>query len=161
MTRPVHSPLATLATVRALLLAILLFGLVGTATELVLTGHYEDVWQWVPLVVLAVAILMSLGMAATRHRPATAVTRLFQGSMVLLILSGALGSTLHYRANMEFKLEMDPSLRGFALFSSVIRAKTPPSLAPGTLGLLGLLGLTYAFRRDGDGPRNNRNVNGA
>jgi hypothetical protein len=56
---------------------------------------------------------------------------------------------------------MDPSLRGFALFSSVIRAKTPPSLAPGTLGLLGLLGLTYAFRRDGDGPRNNRNVNGA
>lgn len=146
----VSSPLATLAAIRTLLLAILLFGLVGTATELVLIGHDEDLWQWVPLVVLAFAILMSLGMVATRRRPVTAVTRLFQGSMVLLILSSALGSTLHYRANREFKLEMDPSLSGFALFSSVIRAKAPPALAPGTLALLGLLGLTYALNRDAD-----------
>jgi hypothetical protein len=147
----VSSPFATLAAIRALLLAILLFGLAGTATELILIGHDESLWQWLPLVILAIAIIMSLGMVATRHRPRAAVTRLFQGSMVLLIVSGALGSTLHYRANMEFKLEMDPSLSGFALFSSVIRAKAPPSLAPGTLALLGLVGLTSAFRRDADG----------
>ena len=59
---------------------------------------------------------------------------------------------LHYRANMEFKLEMDPSLSGFALFSSVVRAKAPPALAPATLALLGLLGLTSAFRRRDDPP---------
>jgi hypothetical protein len=99
---------------------------------------------------MGVAILTSLGMLVTRHRAAHTMTRLFRTSMVLLILTGALGSILHYRANMEFKLEMDPSTRGLALFWSVIRAKTPPSLAPGTLVLFGLLGLTSAFRRDVD-----------
>ena len=57
---------------------------------------------------------------------------------------------LHYRANMEFKLEMDPSLSGLALFSSVVRAKAPPAMAPATLVLLGLLGLAAAYRRPDD-----------
>jgi hypothetical protein len=143
------SPTATLGTLRRLLLGLLLFGLVGTATELLLMGHDEDGWQLIPLVVLALAMITSLAMLATGPVPATAPIRLFQGSMVLLILSGAMGSVLHYRANREFKREMDPSLSGFALFSSVIRAKAPPSLAPGTLALLGLLGLASGFRLDG------------
>jgi hypothetical protein len=142
------SPGAVLATLRRLLLGILLFGLVGTAAELVLIGHYEDRWQLIPLIVLALAIITSLAMAVTGVRGATTATRLFRVSMVLLMVSGAVGSVLHYRANMEFKREMDPSLSGFALFSSVIRAKAPPSLAPGTLGLLGLLGLACGFRLD-------------
>ena len=53
---PGESPMATLVTLRRLLLGILLFGLVGTATELVLMGHDEDAWQMIPLVTLAVAI---------------------------------------------------------------------------------------------------------
>jgi hypothetical protein len=146
------SPAATLATLRRLLLGILLFGFVGTATELLLIGHDEDAWQVIPLVVLAIAILASLGMLAAGPTPATGVTRVFRGSMVLLILSAATGSVLHYRANMEFKREMDPSLSGFALFSSVIRAKAPPSLAPGTLALLALLGLACGFRLDSRNP---------
>jgi hypothetical protein len=43
---------------------------------------------------------------------------------------------------------MDPTLGGFALFSSVVRAKAPPAMAPGTLALLGLLGLTAGYRRN-------------
>jgi hypothetical protein len=131
---------------RTRLQAILVFGMIGTATELVLIGHDEDVWQWIPLVLLGVAILTSIGMLVTRHRTASVMTRGFQAAMVLLISSGALGSVLHYRANMEFKLEMDPSLRGLPLFSSVITAKSPPSLAPGTMVLLGLVGLASTFR---------------
>jgi len=76
--------------------------------------------------------------------------------MVVLIVTGGAGMVLHYRANMEFKLEMDPTLDGFALFWSVVRAKTPPALAPATLALLGLLGLTHAFRRRDDPPSTNR-----
>ena len=72
--------------------------------------------------------------------------RFFRVSMLLLIVSGALGAVLHYRANMEFKLEMDPSLNGWALFSSVIQAKAPPALAPGNMALLGLLGFACVFR---------------
>jgi hypothetical protein len=146
-----RSPIATLATLRRLLLALLVAGLVGTETELLLTGHDEDAWQVIPLVVLGMALIASLVMSVTiAVRPARATTaiRLFQGAMVLLILSGGMGSILHYQASMEFKREMDPSLNGFALFSSVIQSKAPPTLAPGTLALFGLLGLVCVFRLD-------------
>jgi hypothetical protein len=145
------SQTSTLATLRRLLLGVLMFGLVGTATELLLIGHDADVWQVIPLVVLAMAILAIFGMVATRFVSATA-TRLFRAAMVLLMLSGAMGSVLHYRANLEFKREMDPSLSGFALFSSVVRAQSPPALAPGNMALLGLLGLACAFRLDVQNP---------
>jgi hypothetical protein len=146
-------PIATLVTLRRLLLGILVFGLVGTATELVLMGHDEDAWQMIPLVMLGAAILASVVMVVT-HATVSAV-RLFRGAMVLLMLSGATGSVLHYRANMEFKLEMDPSLSGWALFSSIVRAKAPPALAPGNMALLGLLGLACVFRLDGSSPARN------
>ena len=103
------SPTAILAALRRLLLGLLLFGLVGTATELLLIGHDEDCWQMIPLVAIAIAALVSLGLAVDQSGDAAAaMVRLFQAMMVLLILSGAPESVLHYRANMEFKLEMDP-----------------------------------------------------
>jgi hypothetical protein len=83
-------------------------------------------------------------MVLTRLR--AGVARLFRLAMVLLIVSGGLGTILHYRANMEFKLEMDPSMSGLTLFWSVIRAKAPPALAPGNMALLGLLGLASTYR---------------
>ena len=140
------SPSATLVALRRLLLGLLLFGLLGTATELLLMGHDEDAWQMIPLVVLALATIATLAIAISRN-PA-GIARLFRVAMAFLIVSGGMGTVLHYRANMEFKLEMDPSMAGFALFSSVMRAKAPPSLAPGNMALLGLLGLACAFRLD-------------
>ena len=146
---PDTSAAIALATLRRLLLGILLFGLVGTAAELILIGHDEDWWQMIPLVVIGLAILAGLAMMAGPFpRSATAATRLFRGAMVLLMLSGGAGSVLHYRANMEFKLEMDPSLSGWALFSSVLQAKAPPALAPGNMVLLALLGFACVFRLD-------------
>jgi hypothetical protein len=148
---------STVTVLRRLLLGLLLFGLAGTATELLLISHDEDLWQMIPIVAIALAMLVSLGLAVTsRATPPAALLRLFQGMMVVLILTGGAGMVLHYRANMEFKLEMDPTLGGLALFWSVIRAKTPPALAPATLALLGLLGLTHAFRRRDDPPSANR-----
>jgi hypothetical protein len=149
---------ATLAALRRLLIALLLVGLVGTATDLLLIGHYEDSWQLIPLVTIALAILASLPLALADPSVGDEVVRLrlFRTAMVLLFVTGGAGAVLHYRANMEFKLEMDPTLHGFALFSSVVRATAPPALAPGTMALLGLLGLAAAFRRpDGlrSGPR--------
>jgi hypothetical protein len=142
------TPDGTLARLRTLLLAILLFGLIGTGTELVLIGHDEDAWQVIPIVLLGIAILACAGVLAAGDTTAPGLTGAFRAAMVLLILGGALGSMLHYRANREFKLEMDPSLSGLSLFTSVISAKSPPSLAPGTMVLLGLVGLASAFRRD-------------
>lgn len=147
MSQP--SPLATLTALRQLMLGVLVLGVLGAGTELLLIGHDEDAWQLIPLVVLAAALLASLAtlwIIQARSAAATRTLRFFRLAMVLLILSGGTGSILHYRANMEFKREMDPSLSGFALFSSVIQAKAPPALAPGTLVLFGLIGLVSVFR---------------
>ena len=141
-----NSPVATLATLRRLLIGILLFGFAGTATELLLIGHDEDVWQLIPLGALFLAIVPALAVALSRAVVFGRAVRLFRVGMVALILAGGMGSVLHYRAGVEFKKEMDPSMSGFALFSSVIRAKAPPTLAPGTLALFGLIGLASTFR---------------
>ena len=136
MTAP---SVATLAALRRLLLGLFLFGLAGTAIDLLLLAHYEDIWQLMPLVIDRIAALAAIRVAAGRPVPPVVAVRLFQATL-LLIASGAAGMVLHYRANMEFKLEMDPSLSGCALFSSVVRAKAPPALAPATLATAGPAG---------------------
>ena len=145
-------PAQTLTALRRLLLGLLAFGLVGTATDLLLISHDEDLWQMIPLAVIGLALAATALLARTGADAGRAmmVVRLFRAVMLLLILTGGLGAVLHYRANMEFKLEMDPSLSGFALFSSVVTAKAPPAMAPATLVLLGLLGLVGVYRRPDD-----------
>jgi hypothetical protein len=145
---PQTSSAATLATLRVVLRGVLLVGVFGTAADLLLIGHDEDVLQLIPLAALAASAVTTLWMIATRPAGVTAAARIFQAAMALQIAAGAAGSVLHYRANMEFKLEMDPSMRGFALFSSVMQAKSPPALAPGTMVLLGFVGLASTFRLD-------------
>ena len=141
-----------LAALRGLLLGLLAFGLIGTATDLLLIGHDEDAWQLIPLAMIGLALVVSAGLALTSPGTGRAAitVRLFRGVMALLILTGGVGAVLHYRANMEFKLEMDPSLSGLELFISVVRAKAPPAMAPATLVLLGLVGLAAAYRRPDD-----------
>ena len=138
----------TLAALRAWLRWLVLLGLFGTAIELILIGHDEDRLQIIPLASIAVAMLAVGRAIVWRTGGRLARLRVFQAAMVQLVLVGAAGCVIHYRANMEFKLEMDPSMRGFRLFSSVMQAKAPPALAPGNLALLGLLGLATVFRPD-------------
>jgi hypothetical protein len=133
----------TLTTIRRVLLAILLLGMAGTAAELLLISHDEDVNQLIPLVLIGVALMV---LAWVGVRPGAAGIRALQATMVLFVLSGGVGAVLHYRANMEFQLDIDPSLGGTALFWKVMRAKAPPALAPGTMVQLGLIGLAYAYR---------------
>jgi len=128
---------------RRILLAILVLGLAGIAIELLLLGHDEDLNQLIPLALAAAAMVMCIIVSA---KPARLTVRLFQVVMLLLIVSGALGVYLHFRATSEFQLEMDPTLAGFALFKKAVVAKAPPALAPGAMMQLGLIGLAYTFR---------------
>ena len=135
---------------RRLLLFILLLGVVGIMAELLLLAHTEDATQWIPIALGGITIVLSAAVAA---RPSPGSIRLFRAVMVLMILSGAVGMYLHFRANTEFQLEMDASLTGFALFRKSIVAKTPPALAPGAMAQLGLIGLAYTFRHPALGLR--------
>jgi len=128
---------------RQFLLALLAAGLIGLAVELVLLEHYEDVWQLTPLVLITANLLVLLWQAARPSWPALQSMRVL---MVAMLAAGAIGIFLHYRANMEFQVEMSPGLGGVDLFLKAIRAKVPPPLAPGAMAQLGLLGLLYTYR---------------
>ncbi|HUR20267.1 MAG TPA: hypothetical protein VMZ90_05615 [Vicinamibacterales bacterium] len=134
----IDTPSTTLETVRRLLLAVVVLGMAGTTTELWLMNHYEDWKQLIPFAGMAIALLTLLWFAFSRSPLATGW---FRVCMFLLMAVGATGTILHYRANMEFQLEMDSTLSGMALLLKVLHAKAPPALAPGNMALLGLLGL--------------------
>ena len=127
---------------RQFVLALLAVGLIGLAVELVLLEHYEDVWQLTPLVLITANLMVLLWQATRPSWPAVQSMRVL---MVAMLAAGALGIFLHYRANMEFQVEMSPGLSGFDLFFKTIRAKVPPPLAPGAMAQLGLLGLLYTY----------------
>lgn len=132
----------TLRTLRRVLLAALLAGMAGTAAELLLIGHFEDSWQLVPVVLLSLGTLAAVAHAV---RPGVLTVRLLQLLMALFIISGGIGTVLHYRGNSEFELEMHPSLSGFELVKETMTGAFPV-LAPGTMVLLGIIGLAHTYR---------------
>ena len=142
---PVERPgvAATLAVVRRILLAVLLLGMLGTVAELLLIGHDEDVKQLVPIVLIGLALAV---VAWHGVRPGAATVLALRFTMLFFVLSGVVGVVLHFRANMEFQLDIDPSMAATDLFWKVMRATAPPALAPGTMIQLGLLGLVYTYR---------------
>jgi hypothetical protein len=144
MPDPVVAKTSAVETqLRRLVLALFCFGALGTGVELIALRHYEEQWQLVPLFVLSVALL-SAALQAFAGSPAT--LRMLRTVCVTMMVAGAAGIAFHYHGNMEFQLETNPSLAGWALFSRIVRAKAPPALAPGVMAQLGLLGLIYCFR---------------
>jgi hypothetical protein len=120
---------------------VLVLGLGGTATELLLLQHYEDPWQVVPLVLIAPAIA---ALARHRRRRDSGSRHALQVLMVLLLAAGVLGVALHFDGAAGFQREIDPAIGSWDLVKKVMRAKAPPVLAPGVMLQLGLIGLVYA-----------------
>jgi hypothetical protein len=128
--------------VRRILLAVLAVALVGTGVELLLLPHTEGVWQLVPVTLIGLALLL-LGWVAVSPGPASLGA--LRVIMVLFVLSGLAGLVLHFRGNLAFEQESDPSLSGSALVRRALSGATP-ALAPGTMIQLGLVGLVFLFR---------------
>ena len=132
----------TAIALRRLILALIFLGATGMLVDLILLEHFENAWQWAPLALLIPVIALTIMVGV---RPSRSFLRAFQAAMLSCIVIGVLGVFRHYRGNVEFELERDPALRGFALFRETIRGATP-ALAPGAMVQLGLLGLAFTFR---------------
>jgi hypothetical protein len=143
MTRaavPVES--ARLKRLRNFLTGVVLVGVVGMAAELLLIGHTDGWYQLIPVVLLtAMAVAMAWRLARPRRLTAWVVRLLMLSS----VASGLAGVILHYRGNEAFELEMYPTLSGAALVFETITGATPV-LAPGSMALLGLVGLAATYR---------------
>lgn len=144
--------MSALDVVRRILLVTLVLGLIGTGLELLLLEHFEDWRQMIPLVLIAAALLVLLWHAAQRG---PAPVQVLQILMLVFVLAGVLGLTMHYRGNAEFEREMYPDVAGMELFRESMMGATP-ALAPGTMIQLALIGLAYAYRH----PRLSRGADG-
>jgi hypothetical protein len=136
-----HTDTTLVAFLRRALLGVLVLGVVGTEAELLLLKHFEDAWQFAPLVLNGVAVLVVVWHVAA---PTRASVRALQGTMALFIAGGTTGLILHYRGNVAWELERTPGLAGFELVKMALTGATP-TLAPGTMIQLGLIGLLYAY----------------
>jgi hypothetical protein len=144
------TPADDLVMMRRMLAALFLAGSVGTGVELLLLEHVEELRQQIPLFMIG---LGSVALAALSFKPARATLRAFRATAGAFMLSGVVGVWFHYRANVEFELELQPDASGFHLFSEAMTGAMP-ALAPGTMILLGALGLTSTYRHPaGRAPR--------
>jgi predicted tellurium resistance membrane protein TerC len=132
----------TLASIRKLLLGALAVGVVGTSGELILLRHIDKPAQWIPLVALAAAVPILIWHASS---PSAASVRTLQVLMLAFAVLGVVGVGLHYDGNVEFERELNPSERGWTFVRKTVAGATPV-LAPGSMVLLGLVGLAHAYR---------------
>jgi hypothetical protein len=115
---------------------------IGTSSELILLRHIDEPAQWIPLVALGVAIPILIWHVAS---PGPASVRALQGLMLAFLVLGVVGVGLHYDGNVEFERELNPSERGWTFVRKTVAGATPV-LAPGSMVLLGLVGLAHAYR---------------
>jgi len=140
VTSPTES--TTLAFIRRLLLASLMAGVLGTACELILLRHVDSPAQWIPLISLAIALPLLLWHSI---RPDLRSVRSIQILMGAFIVLGIVGVGLHYDGNVEFERELHPKDAGVMFLRHTLAGATPV-LAPGSMVLLGLVGLAHAYR---------------
>ena len=126
---------------RHLALYLLVFSTLGTGVELVFLGHYQDAWQWAPIAMLGAGAVLG---AVVTVRPSTVAVRGLRLLMGGYLLTGATGLYLHLKANVEFELELRPSIAGSELMWETLSGAIP-ALAPGAIAQIGLLGLLACY----------------
>jgi len=141
------------AVVRHSLLGILVLGLIGTEIELFLLKHTDGFWQIAPLWLIGAGIVAVVWCAVTESR---ASLRVLDVVMVTFILSGGAGVLLHYQGNVEWERERVPGIGGSSLVWQALMGATP-TLAPGTMLQLGLVGLLYGYVRRRELPERRTN----
>lgn len=122
-------------------LLIFVLGTIGLGTELLLLDHFEEWRQQVPLVLLALGLIL---LAARLLYRGAIILRLFRWTMLAFVLGGIVGLWFHLSSNMEFELEMHPTLSGLELLFKALGGAMP-ALAPGALVQLGLIGFLYTY----------------
>lgn len=113
--------------------------MMGTSLELFLLHHYEGVFQLIPLILIASAILL---VVVTLVKRSFIFMLSLKTILVLIACSGILGTFLHLKANYEFEIEMTPTATTWGLFMESLSGALP-ALAPSSLLVMALIGYIY------------------
>lgn len=142
MTATAEPPVAR--ALRRVLLALALLGVLATATELALIGHWGSTARVIPwgLLLLAGATLL---LAA--WKPGVRTLRSLQVALVIVALGSGVGVLEHAAGNLATTREVAD---GAALAPKELVLGTltggAPALAPGILVQVALLGLAFTYR---------------
>ena len=129
---------------RRLLWFTYLLGAMGMGGELLIMNHTEGAWQWLPIGLISFSLLALVTQSIVASRW---LIQGFRFIVLLIFLSAFAGIWLHFDGKAEFKLEMDPALKGWDLIWACIRGHSlPPVFAPGSMMLLGLLGIAWSYK---------------
>lgn len=138
---PATRPLDAEARYRRFLLWVSAGLFIGTPVELWLTDHMGDWQQWMPFGLSAVGLVM---VASALWAPGRRTLLALRGAMVLVGAGAVYGIYSHLTANLEFEMEIQPTLGLGDVFWEALQGASP-LLAPGILALAALLGLAATF----------------
>jgi hypothetical protein len=110
--RPKVGADSVIERLRLWVLGVLVLGLIGTLTELILLEHYEQALQFVPLVLIVLAVVV---LAWHMLQPGTGSLRALQIVMALFVLAGFAGSLAHFNGSAEYQLELNPDMSNWEL----------------------------------------------
>lgn len=122
-----------------LLFAAICFMGLGLGLELFLLWHFEDPWQLMPIICIG-AILTSF--IWYRFRSQATSLLLYKLSLGLSVLVGLVGVFLHFKANYEFEVEINPRAETSQLILKSFTGAMPV-LSPGSMIIYSIIGYAY------------------
>lgn len=123
---------------RVILLAFVIM-VIGTVFELFLLGHYEDIYQLIPIFCIGLIMLMVALLVFVRS---VLIKNSFKLVLLVTALSGIYGGYLHLSSNFEFEIEMTPTASNWELLIESLSGALP-TLAPLSMIVLALIGYSY------------------
>jgi hypothetical protein len=131
-----------LQRLRRLLLVLAILVSLGVIAELVITEHTDEPLQWVPIGLCTLTIIVAL---VVLFRPERNTLLMLRGVMLVAMLSGVVGMFVHLDGNLEFAREVNAVKASASPIAAAFEGGNPP-LAPGAMGVLGMITLlaTYA-----------------
>jgi len=124
-------------TVHRILWWGLLFMALGTVMELLLLGHFENAWQFLPII-----CLVAIGIWLIFFRQHT--SGLVYGLLLICGGTGFTGLLLHFKGNIEFEKEIHPTSDHWTHTLDALSGATP-TLAPASMIAIALFSWVYVL----------------
>ena len=134
---------------RRFLLIVVALSCIATFIELILEKHTKELLQFVPF---ALCVAGFLSVVAVLARPQPLTINILRAVMALVILGSLLGGWEHLESNVDFETEMRPGITAIDAIPAALMGAAP-LLAPGILGLAGVLALAATYYHPALGKR--------
>ena len=113
----------------------------GIIVELVLTGHYKEPLQLVPLAMCSLGLAVLVAAIARPNRSTIRALRLI---MIVAGLSGFIGMFAHLSGNLELAQEVNAAKAAASPLLVALTGRNP-ALAPGAMGVTAVIALAATY----------------